>query len=200
MPLGTSSPPKITNMRILRHIQRVIKETVTPSWINSVPANYGENAAGTIKADEWHTLSTVYIPIALVTWWGEEDDLPPKTPSGLHALSILDHAMALFQAVTIACRYTMNPRCATAYRKFMRDWVDGLHKLHPHTLNHTRRPNIHASFHIYDFLLSFGPVISWWCFPFECLIGTLQKINTNDQVGGKCGGDQGGIELVGLVA
>jgi len=108
-------------MRILRHIQRVIKETVTPSWINSVPANYGENAAGTIKADEWRTLSTVYIPIALVTWWGEEDDLPPKTPSGLHALSILDHAMALFQAVTIACRYTMNPRRATAYRKFMRD-------------------------------------------------------------------------------
>ncbi|KAE9382827.1 hypothetical protein BT96DRAFT_845020 [Gymnopus androsaceus JB14] len=39
--------------------------------------------------------------------------------------------------------------------------------------------------HIYDFLLLFGPVISWWCFPFERLIGALQKINTNDFVGGK---------------
>ncbi|KAE9391973.1 hypothetical protein BT96DRAFT_831255 [Gymnopus androsaceus JB14] len=38
--------------------------------------------------------------------------------------------------------------------------------------------------HIYDFLKLFGPVISWWCFPFERLIGALQKVNTNDHVGG----------------
>ncbi|KAK0431495.1 hypothetical protein EV421DRAFT_1720503, partial [Armillaria borealis] len=45
--------------------------------------------------------------------------------------------------------------------------------------------NIHVLFHIYDFLLLFGPVISWWCFPFEHLIGALQKINTSSRVGGK---------------
>ncbi|KIK52019.1 hypothetical protein GYMLUDRAFT_180723 [Collybiopsis luxurians FD-317 M1] len=47
------------------------------------------------------------------------------------------------------------------------------------------RPNIHAAGHVYDFLLLFGPVISWWCFPFEQLIRALQKINTNDHIGGE---------------
>ncbi|KAK0493798.1 hypothetical protein EDD18DRAFT_1077960 [Armillaria luteobubalina] len=50
---------------------------------------------------------------------------------------------------------------------------------------HKKRPNVHAAFHLYNFLLSFGPVISWWCFPFECLIGSLQKINTNYHIGGE---------------
>ncbi|KAJ7202405.1 hypothetical protein GGX14DRAFT_370407 [Mycena pura] len=40
------------------------------------------------------------------------------------------------------------------------------------------------AFHIYDFLLLFGPIISWWTFPFERVIGFLQKINTNDHIGG----------------
>jgi hypothetical protein len=60
-------------MSTIKHIQQVIKEIVTPSWINSVPANYGENSAGTVKADEWCILSMVYLPIALVTLWGEEN-------------------------------------------------------------------------------------------------------------------------------
>ncbi|KAJ7193740.1 hypothetical protein GGX14DRAFT_378717 [Mycena pura] len=47
------------------------------------------------------------------------------------------------------------------------------------------RPNVHIAFHIYDFLVLFGPVISWWCFPFERVIGFLQKINTNDHIGGQ---------------
>ncbi|KAJ7441261.1 hypothetical protein FB451DRAFT_1058265 [Mycena latifolia] len=67
----------------------------------------------------------------------------------------------------------------------MKDWVDGLNKHHPHTADHGRKTNIHAAFHIYDFLLLFGPIISWWCFPFERLIGILQRINTNDQIGGE---------------
>ncbi|KAJ7819315.1 hypothetical protein B0H13DRAFT_2378458 [Mycena leptocephala] len=72
-----------------------------------------------------------------------------------------------------------------AYRQFIKEWVDGINKHHPHTTDHARRTNIHAAFHIYDFLLLFGPIISWWCFPFERLIGVLQKITTNDQIGGE---------------
>jgi hypothetical protein len=175
--------PKTATSGTIEHIHHVIKETATPSWVNSVPSNYGEHSAGTIKADEWRTLSTVHLPIALVTLWGEENGSPPK--EGSHFLNILDHTMALFQAVSIVCRYTMNIERATKYRHFIKQWVDGLYKYHPHTMKHKRRPNVHASFHLYDFLLLFGPVISWWCFPFERLVGTLQKINTNDLIGGK---------------
>jgi hypothetical protein len=74
---------------------------------------------------------------------------------------------------------------ASTYRDFIKDWVEGLHVLHPHTEKHRHRPNVHASFHLYDFLLLFGPVASWWSFPFERLIGVLQKIKTNDKIGGE---------------
>jgi hypothetical protein len=173
-------------MHTIRYIQRVIKDTVTPSWINSVPSNYGENAAGTIKADEWRVLSTIYLPIALVTLWGDDSVDGVVGKSNTHMRHVLDHTMALFQGVMLICRYTINRRCITAYRNLMKQWIDNLFDVHPHAKKHHLRPNVHASLHLYDFLLSFGPVIHWWCFPFEHLIGTLQRINTNEQVGGMC--------------
>ncbi|KAF7349882.1 hypothetical protein MVEN_01288800 [Mycena venus] len=147
-------------------IQKVIVETVTPAWINSVPKNYGHNNAGTIKADEWRVLATIYIPIALVLMWG--DDL-----SGQHAahfFTLLMHSMAMFQATTLACRYSTSESRASAYRNFIKHWIDQLHSLHPHAKFHDRkkRPNIHAAFHIFDFLRLFGP-----------------RINTNDHIGGE---------------
>ncbi|KAI5995796.1 hypothetical protein F5J12DRAFT_896429 [Pisolithus orientalis] len=39
------------------------------------------------------------------------------------------------------------------------------------------------SIHIYDYLRLFGPVQSWWCFPYECLIGHLQHMPTNHKFG-----------------
>lgn len=154
-----------------------------PSWINSVPSNYGEASAGTIKANEWRVLSTIYLPIALVTLWGDNNGQP--LPDNSWYLPILDHTMALFQAVTIICRYTMNLDRAITYRNLLKKWVDGLYSVHPHTQMLKKRPNVHAVFHLYEFVISFGPVIGWWCFPFEHLIGSLQKIKTNDHVGGK---------------
>jgi hypothetical protein len=183
MPSGATNLPKVMDMHTIQYIQHVIKDTVTPSWINSVPSNYGENAAGTIKADEWRTLSTVYLPIALVTLWG--DDSAVNNPNS-YMCRVLDHTMALFQAVMLVCQYTMNVRRMTAYRNLMKKWIDSLFDIHPHARKHHLRPNVHASFHLYDFLLSFGPVIHWWCFPFERLIGTLQQINMNEKVGGVC--------------
>jgi hypothetical protein len=142
-----------------------------------VPANYAEANAGSIKADEWHTLSTIYLPIGLVMLWGDKNDCDS------YLLKVLDHTMALFQVVTIVCRYRTNANRVNEYHNFMKEWVDGLHVLHPHTAKH-RWPNIHASFHLHNFLLLFGPVKSWWTFPFERLIGTLQKMNTNNMIGG----------------
>ncbi|RDB18859.1 hypothetical protein Hypma_014527 [Hypsizygus marmoreus] len=183
MPLNSpDAVPKTCTTETMQYIQDVIKTTSTPSWIHSVPANYGEASAGSIKADEWRILSTVYLPIALVTLWGDQDGASP--PEGSHFLKLLDHTMALFQAVTLVVQYTMNTAHAGRYRDFIKVWTDGLHTLHPHTKEHKNRVNVHAAFHIYDFLLLFGPVISWWCFPFERLIGALQKINTNDIIGG----------------
>ncbi|KAJ3765267.1 hypothetical protein FB446DRAFT_698362 [Lentinula raphanica] len=73
---------------------------------------------------------------------------------------------------------------ARAYREYIPSGMQDLRRLFPHVREGIPRPNVHAAGHIYDFLLLFGPVLSWWCFPFERLIGVLQKVNTNDHRGG----------------
>jgi hypothetical protein len=88
-----------------------------------------------------------------------------------------------FQAVTLVCRYNTSKKRATAYREYIGLWLAGLYDCHPHTKRHTKRQNPHAAFHIYDFLLLFGPALNWWCFPTERLIGKLQKLNTNGRPG-----------------
>lgn len=45
------------------------------------------------------------------------------------------------------------------------------------------RPNHHAALHIGFFLREFGPMRGWWMFPFERIIGILQKTNTNYKLG-----------------
>lgn len=181
----TSGAPAV-KLETIQYIQSVIKSTVTPSWINSVPHNYGEASAGSIKAGEWRILSTVYLPIALVTLWGGDRAVDESPPTSInYHLRALDHTMALFQAINLVCRSTMNEERMSKYLSFMKRWVGGSRDLYPHVEKHKARPNIHASLHVADFLYLYGPVMSWWCFPFEHLIGVLQKVKTNDIVGGE---------------
>ena len=97
MPLSGDQTFKACTLETIQHIQDVIKNTTTLSWLNSVPHNYGEASAGYIKADEWCTLTMIYLPITLVTLWSNEDGLPPASNSPF--LPILDYTMALFQAL-----------------------------------------------------------------------------------------------------
>ncbi|KAG7093809.1 hypothetical protein E1B28_007451 [Marasmius oreades] len=92
--------------------------------------------------------------------------------------------MALFQATIICCKHLTTHSCAEDFRHYITTWVESLRTIYPHTRERVPRTNIHGAGHVYDFLVSFGPVSSWWCFPFERLIGTLQKVNTNDHIGG----------------
>lgn len=157
----------------LERIRDVIRDISIPSWLGSVPKNFGDQAAGTIKADEWRSLITVYIPIALISLWGTGDSKSNFQP-------MLDHTMDLVSAVYIACSRTSSVERAKAYRSYIANYVGNLKRIHP---NFSLRPNHHASFHIYDYLLLFGPVNSWWTFPFERLIGTLQRLPSNHKAG-----------------
>ncbi|KJA13345.1 hypothetical protein HYPSUDRAFT_151691, partial [Hypholoma sublateritium FD-334 SS-4] len=51
--------------KVLQRVRDVIRDTDTPSWLPSVPYNFGSTSAGHLKADEWRTLTTVYFPISL---------------------------------------------------------------------------------------------------------------------------------------
>ncbi|KAJ7048866.1 hypothetical protein C8F01DRAFT_1356763 [Mycena amicta] len=164
----------------IQFVQTVIAETSTPSWVNHVPKNYGEAGAGSMKADEWRLLGTIFMPIALVILWGEQTGAHKA-----HFFKLLVHSMHLFQATTIVCRYATSEKRATAYREHIRQWLSGLYDCHPHTQGDKKRQNPHAAFHVYDFLLAFGPALNWWCFPTERIIGKLQKINTNGRSDGE---------------
>lgn len=98
---------KAINLTKLKFIQKVIANMATPLWIHSVPKAFRESNAGTIKADEWRILATIYLPITLILLWEDWDreSVGGSEPSRL--LVVLDHSMALFQAVVIACQFTV---------------------------------------------------------------------------------------------
>ncbi|KAF8586400.1 hypothetical protein K439DRAFT_1615183 [Ramaria rubella] len=103
-PLSSGKPPplKICTLELLCHIRAVVKNTVTPLWINLVPYNFGDPAAGTLKADECQTVAMIYLPIVLVTFWGTNSSHPtPAITSEFQ--NILDHTMSLFSATCLIC-------------------------------------------------------------------------------------------------
>ncbi|KAH9939692.1 uncharacterized protein BXZ73DRAFT_43468 [Epithele typhae] len=89
--------------------------------------------------------------------------------------------MKLVSAVYLLCKRTTSHSRAEKYRHYVAQWLCGIQKLYPSKYSH--RTNNHVAFHIYDFLRLFGPVYLWWCFPFERLIGRLQRIPHNDKIG-----------------
>ncbi|KAE9402123.1 hypothetical protein BT96DRAFT_937420 [Gymnopus androsaceus JB14] len=124
-----------------------------------MPMNYGEAKAGSIKAGKWQILSSLFLPVALITLWGDNDGCAPpndESESGL-LLKALDHTMALFQANIIACQFTMTSACTESFWDYVDFWVKHLQTLFSHTQEGVAHPNIHAVGH---------------------------KINTNDHIGG----------------
>jgi hypothetical protein len=148
---------------VLKHIRNVIRDTSIPTWLGSVLSNFGEASAGTLKADEWRTLITVYLPIALVSLWGAGTSHSSPEPT-THLRTVLDHTMELVCAVYIACAQTMTARRAEAYHSYIASYVGKLKEIHPTS---SLWPNHHAAFHIYNYLLLFSPTHLWWCFPFK---------------------------------
>lgn len=172
-------PIKIATPEVMQRIRDVVKNTATPSWINSVPHNFGDASTGPLKADEWRTMSTIHLPLALVSLWGE-GTAHPSTDIATKLRHILDHTMAVVSAITLACLRTTTEARAIAYRTYVAIYIRDLQNLHPTA---TPRTNHHMAMHIYDFLRLFGPVYSWWCFPFERIIGQLQRITNNHKYG-----------------
>lgn len=167
----------------MNRIVEVIRDTDTPSWLPSVPANFGDAAAGSLKADEWRTMVTVYLPIALVSVWGEGTEHESAT-IGVRFRQVLDHTMALFSAITLASMRTQTKSRMDAYFTYMKRWLSELKTFHPEIKVVNHRANWHMSLHIYHFMQQFGPIRGWWTFPFEQLIGHVQRITTNYKFGG----------------
>lgn len=169
--------PKIKSASVLARIRAALKNIVKPTWVDPVPSSFGAKKAGHLKADQWRTLWTIYIPLALLSLW--IDGMPDVADDAADMVEVLDNAMSLASLVTLGCKHTTSKDRAKCYRECARNHVEGLKKLFPGFL----LPYHHAIFHIYEFLLLFGPIRGWWCFPFERLIGQLQDIPHNHKEG-----------------
>ena len=165
--------------QVLACIHEVVNDMVTPSWLQSVPHKFGNKSSGTLKANEWCIMTMVYLPVALMSFWGT-GTIHGSSSNAIHLHAVLHHNMDLVCAVSIACLRTMTLDQRNTYLQYLKSWSSGMKDLHP-SGNHTI--NGHMAFHIYDFIQLFGPVWSWWCFPFEQLIGHLQHLTHNHKHG-----------------
>jgi hypothetical protein len=165
--------------KVALHVQQVVRTTAVPTWFQSVPSTVGDAAAGTLKAAEWRSLATLYLPLALVSIWG--DGTSHSSQEVAQTLrKLLDHTMILCIATQLTCSRTMTPNHNQLIRRCLSTYVEQLKTLYP---RFAPRPNHHMAQHIPDFLDDFGPVHSWWCFPFENLIGVLQRLPHNHKSG-----------------
>jgi hypothetical protein len=88
--------------------------------------------------------------------------------------------MSLISAVIIAASHTTSTAQADAYLKHMTAYLTGVKKLFP---EYKFVANHHMAMHLHEYLRRFGPVHAWWTFPFERIIGILQRIPTSGKVG-----------------
>jgi hypothetical protein len=170
--------PRLTAGHILeeedmREIRQDIEAMLAPSWTSSIPSNLGSPSHGKLKADQWRMLGTIYLPASLIRIWGSLDT---GTPKNLLKRRLLLSTMSLLSAIGIATAHTTSASRADLYLFHLQAYIDSIKELFP---SYKFRPNHHMAFHIYDYLLMYGPVHSWWCFPFERMIGMLQRIPNN---------------------
>ncbi|KZS89558.1 hypothetical protein SISNIDRAFT_393242, partial [Sistotremastrum niveocremeum HHB9708] len=165
----------LTNLDI-DAIRKDLKELVKPSWVTSLPKDLGSKRHGKLKADQWRAVATVFLPITLIRRWGssQNERIDPQK------LEMLDNTMDLVNAVIVASRKSIGPEDTRSYMFYMSRYLKDLKRLYPHL---KLRPVHHAALHLGEFLEMYGPVHGWWTFPFERLIGTLQKVETNDKQG-----------------
>jgi hypothetical protein len=71
-----------------------IRDFVTPSWLTSIPSNLGEPSHGKLKADQWRTLGTVYLPVSLVRLWAAPNKDDPQQAAGRQKLLSLTSALS----------------------------------------------------------------------------------------------------------
>ena len=161
----------------MQHIRSVIKETMVPSWVNSVPYNYRDASAGVLKADEWWNLGTIYFLIALISLWSKS--LPGSIPNAAGFHHVLDHTMFTVSVISLACMHIVTQACSDAYLSCMTKYLQDLQEIHLHA---SFVPYYRMVLHLPHFFHSFGPTCSWWCFPYEYLIGQIQQLLSNHKI------------------
>ena len=173
-------PPPTGGVPVKKLIREVIEDAIVPSWFQKPPARFGEEGVGTIKASEWRNLFALHIPLALMSAWDPES---VRCIAGANDTErrekydrILEVTMHLVCALTLMGKRRQSSKRSESYRVHLARWYQGIQEIWNEV---GTKPNVHAAFHIWDFIQLFGPAVFWWCFGFERLIGHLEKLPHN---------------------
>ena len=91
------------------------------------------------------------------------------------------HSSLLLQLLVLLVKHAfVSVNHAQLYLSKMHLYLRGLKAFFP---DYSLHPNHHMALHLPKYLLLYGPVHSWWTFPFQQLIGILQHISTNYKIG-----------------
>jgi len=152
----------------LSQIHHCIANTVIPTWTDRPPSNLGEKSHGKLKADQWLTLFTIFLPLILPELWSKNiSQRNTALLKNFHDLVACTHIILLHETSS-----TM----ATSFGKHYLQYRKSSQLLFPNVSSH---PNHHYAMHIPDLLQFWGPLIKLSEFPYERHNGLLQKIKTN---------------------
>lgn len=167
--------PKLITSDVLAEIHKDIEDVVLPSWLRPAPKNLGEKGHGKLSADQWRVLATVHLPITLIRIWSHY-------PASDRRTKALWNFMSLTCAILIGTSRCTTKERREHYTAFMQNYLQGLLDQSLYS-NVKLAPNHHISLHLSEFLERFGPVHSYWTFPFERFIGLLRNVNLNRKQG-----------------
>jgi hypothetical protein len=159
----------VLNRLELEEVQTDIAKIMVPSWFTKIQPSFGDLSNGKLKADEWRSLFTVYLPMTLMRLWADSKD------HRLHLKTLL----LLSIIVNITCSTTISNELVECYDNAIRLYLQLLTACNEDSLV----PNHHFALHLSKFMKLFGPCRGQWAFPFERLIGKLQRIPISPSIG-----------------
>jgi len=163
---------RILDRSLLLKIRKAAQDMFVPTWMTKLPQSFGSASGGSLKADQWRVIATLYAPIVLIMEW-------PK--SGVPDSSAwLKLTTDLMSAIYSCSSHTVSTESINNYKKFMISYLSGI-KTHFESISWV--PNYHAALHIPKLLEEYGPAFGWWTFPFERIIRELQNVPNNSRMG-----------------
>ena len=162
----------------LKAIQNDIAATIRPRWHAAPPANLGQVSHGKLKADEWRSCFEFDIPVSLLRI--ETQRMASGKRADEYRGKLVHSTFLLATAIRWATSHRTSTKHIESYTKTMKEYLETLKYLRP---NQRFRPNHVNALLVGNYLRLYGPVRGWWMFPFERVIGDLQRTSTNYQLG-----------------
>ena len=168
----------------LECIQKVISETDIPSWLTRIPTNFGFRSSSSLKAAQWHFLSTVYYPLALIPLWTfgwRKDDVKHVIGDNYTQQEILLKALvSLLTFTNLLCQHQIHEENLKEIEISLKSYRSTVQLGWP---QHVSKPNLHISQHYPEFIQKFAPPRSHAAWAHERLNGILGKIPKNNHMG-----------------